>query len=121
VGRFPERNLNQTAVYWASPTSDGRGGFTYTTPVEINCRWIDKTEIISGLRGAQPGQEVISKSQVQVKQDLDEGGILYLGNLTDLTVGQKADPMTIDTAYKIKRFEKIITIKSRRYFRKVYL
>ena len=56
-----------------------------------------------------------------MKQDLDEGGILYLGNLTDLTVGQKADPMTIDTAYKIKRFEKIITIKSRRYFRKVYL
>ena len=121
MARFPERHLNQTAVYWASPTSDGRGGFTYTDPTEIDCRWVDKTELISGLRGVQPGQEIISTSQVQVKQDLDEGGVLYLGSLTDLTAEQKTNPMTISIAYKIKQFKKIPTMKSGRYFRKVYL
>jgi len=78
-------------------------------------------EVITGMKGDEPGIEVISTAQVLVKQDVDENGVLYLGELTDLTSGQRSNPKLIDTAFKIKRFEKIPTIKSGRFLRKVYL
>ncbi len=114
---FPDRNLNQTAVYWASPATDGYGGFTWGTPIEIECRWVNKNVLVQ----KQNGDQLISQAMVQVNQDLDEQGMLYLGVLDDLTTAQKADPMTVIGAYAIQAFGKTPTMKADKFFRKAVL
>lgn len=114
---FPERNLNQTAVYWGSPVPDGYGGRTYDDPVEIPCRWVNTTEVITDGKG----NEIVCRAEVQVSQDLDEQGTLYLGTLEDLDSDEEADPTKILGAYRIKRFDKTPTIKGTSFYRKAYL
>ena len=116
MAQFPERGLTQTAVYWGTPTSDGYGGFTFADPVEIDCRWYDSTRLFVD----DKGKEAVSQARVQVKQDLDKDGMLYLGTLDDLDSTEEADPRTVDGAYPILRFDKSITIKGK-YFRIAYL
>lgn len=117
MARFPNRNLKQTAVYWGAPVPDGYGGFSYADPVEISCRWVDTVEMITDSRG----NEIVCRATVQVSQDLDEQGILYLGSLEDLDSSEEVDPQTISLAYSIKRFDKTPTIKATGYFRMAYL
>ncbi|NIP54636.1 hypothetical protein GWN42_05010 [candidate division KSB1 bacterium] len=120
MARFPERLLNQTAVYWGSPVEDGSGGYTYADPVEISCRWVEKNEVIT----VNTGDELVSRSQVQIAQDVDEEGLLFLGDLDDLDSSEEDDPSTVEAAYRIRKFDKIPTIragKTQRYFRKAYL
>lgn len=114
---FPNRNLNQTAVYWGNPQNDGYGGFTYDTPVEISCRWEDSTKIITDSNG----REIVSQAEVHVNQDVDEKGLLYLGTLDDLDSDEESDPITIASAFEIKRFDKIPNLKATAYYRKAYL
>jgi len=115
--KFPERNLNQTAVYWASPQPDGYGGYTYDDPIEISCRWVDSVKVVKD----KNGEEIVCRAEVQVDRDVDEGGVLYLGSLGDLTEQQKNNPKLVDGAFEIKRFDKIPDVKGKKYFRKVYL
>jgi hypothetical protein len=108
MARFPNRNLDQTAVYWGTPTADGSGGFTYADPVEISCRWVDVNELIT----VSNGDQILSHSRVQVAQDVDEEGLLFLGDLDDLDSSQEASPETISTAFRIIRFDKTPLIKT---------
>ncbi len=114
---FPNRNLNQTAVYWHSPATTGYGGLTWDTPVEIPCRWVAKVQLVV----AQNGEQLISQATAQVEQDVDIQGILFLGVLDDLTTAQKADPQLIAAAYTIKAFGKTPTMQANDFFRKAYL
>ena len=114
---FTERNLHQVAVYWGAPVNDGYGGFTWEEPVEIDCRWEESTKVLLTAKG----EEQTSRAEVQVMQDVDENGILYLGTLADLDSGQEDDPTTIEGAYRILRFDKIPTIDGLHFFRKAYL
>jgi len=118
-----QRICVQTAVYWGAPEDDGYGGkdFDSIYPIEIACRWEEKTELISRI-GARLGEELISNAQVSVTQDVDEQGYLYLGTLDNLDSDQEANPETIDDAYSIKKFEKIPSLGSTNEFvRKAYL
>jgi len=118
IQSFIQSRCSQTAVYWANPTNDGFGHFTFDTPVEIDCRWQNRTQILSNSDGAA----IISRAEVVVTQDLDEDGLLYLGSLTDLTTTQKANPRTVDTVAIIKRFEKTPALGSTTEFlRKAFL
>ncbi len=92
----------QTAVYWGAPSPNGTGGYTYSTAVEINCRWDDSTEMIK----TSDGKEVISRAEVTLVQDVDEGGFLYLGTLDDLTEAQRVNPLKVSGAFEILRFDK---------------
>ena len=117
---FPSRNLNQTCVYWGTPTASGYGAFTYATPVELDCRWLQVREVITD----NNGDEIVSHSRVRVAQDVDEEGVLYLGALDDLTVAQKANPLKVDNAFKIRKFDKKPTMRkgsAQRVFRKAWL
>lgn len=114
---FPDENLNQTAVYWGNPQPDGTGGFTYDDPVEVDCRWVSSIEVIT----AANGDQIVCRARVQVGQDLDEQGKLYLGELDDLDSSEEADPTIVDGAYIIKRFDKIPTIRGDKFYRKAYL
>lgn len=118
---FPNDNLNQTAVYWANPVKDGYGKFTFDDPIEIDCRWIEKTKLIMNKNGDQ----INSFAQVQVNRDMKEQEMLFLGTLDDLDSSEEEDPQEIDNsigrAYSIKRFVKIPSIDNQRIYRKVYL
>lgn len=116
------RMLKQTCVYWALAETDsgGDGVDNYgmpvvTTPVEINCRWVDKNEEFIGADGTKH----ISKSIVYVGQDVDIGGILMLGGLIDIT-----DAVNIkenDGAWEIKGFSKMPNLKATEFLRRAYL
>ena len=114
---FPNNNLRQTAVYWGNPTEDGYGNYTYDDPVEITCRWGEVTEVLTGPQG----EELVSQAKVQVKQDLDENGLLFLGDLDDLSAAEEADPTTVEAAYRILKVDKVPTIHGRAFFRRAWL
>jgi len=107
----------QTAVYWGSPVADGYGGFTFASPVEIACRWEEKT----GTFINRKGEQIFSKAYVFTLQDVVERGYLYLGELTDLD-SNPDDPKEVDDALEIKRFDKSPALGSTTVFtRKAYL
>lgn len=114
---FPNDNLHQTAVYWGNPTSDGYGGYTWDDPVELDCRWTQVTRLVKDANG----KEVVSGASVQVDQDVDLDGYLFLGDLDDLDSSEEADPTTVSGAYKILAFDKTPTVKADAYFRMAYL
>ena len=108
------RQLQQTAVYWASPTSDGYGTMTYDDPVEIKCRWQNKMRVIQ----TGNGEAIVCQSEVWVLEDLDEQGMLYLGELDDLD----SNELPPDSASEIKIIEKTPAMGSTTVFlRKVFL
>ena len=113
---FTARNLNQTAVYWGNPQPDGYGSYTYDDPVEINCRWED----VAMTNIAAMGINADIRSEVFLDQDVDEEGMLLLGELTDLDSDGYNDPLAAG-AHMIVRFDKIPTMKADFFFRKVYL
>lgn len=119
MAHFPNRNLNQTAVYWGNPQDNGTGGYTWNDPVEISCRWSEKTEVLQ--RNNNPDEQFISNAQVFVDQDVEEKGLLYLGSLDDLNSDEETNPEGVVGVFRIVRFDKIPTIKGNRYLRKAYL
>ena len=96
------RAKNDVAVYWASPVSDGFGKFTYSTPVEINCIWLEMIKVLK----STDNEEIISTAVIYVVEDLVMHGMLFHGCLKDLTTAQKSDPSIVKTAQEIIRTEK---------------
>lgn len=69
------RNLRQKAMYWAPNGEDEYGRTKYAEPEEISCRWTDIAELVV----TKDGRTVTSKSKIMVDQDVEEGGLLWLG------------------------------------------
>lgn len=117
------KQLRQTAVYWGSPSPDGYGGRSFDDPVELSpdndngVRWEQRTILFLDTEG----QERVSQAVVYVAQDVDMGGYLWQGALDDLTTAQKADPLSLDTAREIRRFEKLPSLDGSRFVRKAVL
>ena len=108
----------QTAVYWGNPTPDGYGGYTFDDPVEIDCRWDGSTEMIR----SSDGKEVLSKARLLLTQDVDEGGIIFLGSLDDLDSDEEEAPRKSADAWEILRFDKTPLFQSSTEFvREVYV
>ena len=80
ITTFINRVCKQPIVYWGNPVDDGRGGYTYDTPVDILGRWEEVNEVIIGSNG----REMVSRVRVFLKQVVDEEGAMYLGELSDL-------------------------------------
>jgi len=99
--RFIERVCVQTAVYWPEPVPDGYGGHTYGDPVEIKVRWDDTIEMITN----REGQEIVSKATIMTPADVQEGGYLYLGKISDLSEDEKDDPRKVKKAYPVQRLD----------------
>jgi len=108
----------QTAVYWLPGANDGYGARTWSTGVEIACRWDDEQELIMN----KYGKEIMSQAKLLVTQDLDIEGYLYLGTLTSLETAQKTNPKLVPTAYPIQKYSKSPEFKSTsKFVREVYL
>lgn len=123
IADFIASKCVQICVYWGDPVEDGYGGKTFAAPIELDCRWEDKSQIVGAIRTSQLiGYDELSRATVFVTQDVEEGGVLYLGTLASLTAPQLADPKSIPTAHVIKRFEKSPALGSTTEFlRKAYL
>lgn len=115
---FFQRTYKQKAVYWSTPAADGYGGFTFASPVEIDCRWEDKQIVVTN----DDGKEITTSSQVFTESVVDKEGYLYLGTLDNLTVAQKANPKLVEGAYSIVRVTAIPKLGSNSVFvRKIFL
>jgi hypothetical protein len=118
ISAMLNRTCKQTCIYWGSPVNDGYGGKDFTDPIEILCRWEDKVQLIR----LDDGSEISSRAIVYVLQDVDIEGMMFLGELTDLSSAEEGDPISVDGAYVIKKFEKSPSLGSTTEFvRKVWL
>lgn len=80
-----ERNLRQTATFWAKTGTTTSGGSTFGAPQQLACRWEDIQEKIID----KYGQEVISKARVFFASSIDLEGYLLQG------ISNAADPRTV--------------------------
>lgn len=68
--------MPQTATYWAPGIADGQGGVSFqATPVQIACRWQNKTALYRNAAGDQ----AVSEAVVYTDRALLAKGWLYLG------------------------------------------
>lgn len=84
---FETMDLIHTAVYWEPSGVDDDGNKTIVSSdgIEIPCRWIDTPSEVRD----QKGNVIAIDGTAIVDQQLTIGGILRLGNLSDLP-----DPLT---------------------------
>lgn len=112
----------QKAVYWA-PGSEETGGTDYddygkplySSPVEIDCRWDDITEEIV----MSDGSRDLSRAQVIVDRVVKIRGVLWLGNLVDVT--DSNDPKNNDDAYEIRRVDQNPDVDGREILVRAFL
>lgn len=112
--RTAQNLLRQKAVYWANPVNDGQGGYTYDTPIEIDCRWLWKQEKFIN----DKAEEIVSKAIVLVDQDVAIKGMLALTTLDDLNSSELPED---EDAFEIKAFFKSSDYKVKSYTRKAWL
>jgi len=113
---------NQKAVYWP-PGSDETGGQDfndygqplYSTAVEIDCRWDDVSEEIL----LPNGDRVMSRAIVIVDREVKIAGVLWLGNIADVT--DEDDPKLNDNAFEIRRVDKNPNIDADEMLVRAYL
>ena len=117
------RMRKQTAVYWALLGADSAGVVDYddygqpqyTDPVEITVRWESVTVEFLDSQGTRQ----LSNAVVYSGEDLDLGGVLMLGELTDIT--DEDIPKENDDAWEIRRFDKLPNLRNTEILRTAYL
>ena len=108
----------QKAVYWGSPVSDGMGGYTYDTPVEISVRWDDKAVLFIG----PAGDEMTSRSVILVTGlTLVIGGYLRLGTLGSVGGETATDPRAFYDAFIIKQVANSPSMRANLDQKRIYL
>jgi|SRR5262252_5345423 len=112
--RILKRRYND-AVYWDPIGKDDYGNQTYAAPIELKVRWENVFTIVQTVRGEQK----TSSSTVFTGQDVQEGGVLRQGLITDLT--DQTHPFKNSNAGQIMKVEKTPTIRSDDYERCAYL
>lgn len=95
---FMTRVRKQKAVWWARSTKDRFGKYSFAEPVEVSCRWDDTAQEFLDYQGElQASRALVYPDRVMVPGDR-----LMLGELESDT---PVDPMSIRTAYEIRRFD----------------
>lgn len=113
--RVAVRAMKQKAVYWPPSELDDFGKPTWGTAVEIDCRWEDVQEQFINSNG----ETALSRAKLIVDRDLENKGVLWLGELDDVV--DINDPKDNPNAWEILRFMKTPDFKGRRYLREVLL
>ena len=109
------RALRETAVLWAFTGVDAYGKPSVASPIEISCRWDDSAiEYI-----APDNTNQVSRAVVMVDRDITIGGILMLGELTD--VNGAVAPKSNLGAYEIRQTSKNPNLRATEYLRQCYL
>lgn len=99
----------QKCVAWLNPRSDGKGGFIFDPPIEIDCRWEDKEE----LKEHYDGNMVSSQAKVLVNFDIPRRSYLMNIKLSELQAMASEKNLDINNprefynAFVVIQFEKI--------------
>lgn len=113
---------NQTAVYWEANGSDGFGGQTYKSPIELDVRWTRRFRLITD---PNTGEEIVSSAEVIVGQDIELDSYMKLCSLTDLDSDSDDDPLNADDSlgrpYKVVGFESVPNKYATKFLRKALL
>lgn len=112
---FITRILREKAVYWPYEGVDDFGQDKFGFPVEINCRWSQKSELYLNATG----EEVVSNAVVMVDRKLVLGSLLWHGKLEDLQHWDK--PRDNPEAGEVKRMDEIPDRRIKEYVRKAFL
>lgn len=109
------RMRKQKAIWWQrSAGTDRYGKFSYSDPVEIDCRWEDAIgEMLSPTT-----EKHMAMTTVYVDRDMSVGDRLQLGEMESDT---PANPLDSATSYEVERFEKLPNLKNTEYLRTAYL
>jgi len=110
-----QRLFTQTIVLWATPVNNGYNTMTFAAPTEIKGRWEDKLDLI--VNNNRETQE--SKAHLYTLADVQKENWVYLGELTDLTEAQLANPKLIDGAYLVMQIETFVNLKGVTIYKKV--
>lgn len=104
------RNLKQKATRWVL-TPDGFGGWTYSIPTVLTCRWEQRQKMFR-----DPfGEEVVSNALVYLDGDVDVGDYLWQGETTT------ADPTTLAGAFRVRQFNRLTDLRNIEVQRLAYL
>jgi hypothetical protein len=104
------RNLKQSATHWAT-VPDGYGGYTYSTPKILRCRWENKQEVFR----KPNGDESVSEAVVYLDAKVEVGDLLYLGETT------AADPYTLTGVYEVRQYNESPDLRALQTLRKAIL
>lgn len=96
-----KRKLPQKAVYWPPGVSDSGGQKTFSSPVEIDCRWEDRQEQ-RGLPGSATAWA--SKARVYTDHEVKSEGVLLKSRLTN-ALTDLTDPFANGAAAEIHEVE----------------
>lgn len=109
-----QRHLHQTLTYWA-PSAPGStnlyGKPTSSAPVQLKCRWEDRTEQLK----SKTGEEFVSKSRVFLEEDVSIDGYVFLG------VSAVADPSGLQGAWEIQQKARQPNLRNLRNLTVLYL
>ena len=104
------RNLKQDITHW-TVTSNGFGGFTYSTPVTQKGRWETSQILFRNTRG----EEVVSDAIVYLSSDVVVEDFLFNG------ISTAADPTTLAAARQVRQFNKTPDLRNNNQMRKAFL
>lgn len=107
------RLFKDTCTMWPT-NADGQGGFTFGTPVVLNCNWSDKEEI----HYTRDGEAFYSRSVVYIKDtDVGIGDYLTEGDKHTIT-----DPTTLtNKAFRVRAFNRGTDLRNLESIRKAIL
>jgi hypothetical protein len=114
------RKLNQTAVYWAPLAPGNDGNVTWGAGAEISVRWENKREVFTNFEGEEKTSSAIVYSNGDETTQV-ENGRLYLGELTDLTAPQQANPEIVLNSFRIQQSLLSPNVRATQHLRKNWL
>lgn len=106
------RHLNRTGTYW-STVPDGFGGYTFSPPQEMKCRWEALAELFFS---SFTGKEEVSRAVVFVDTDLSVGDWVAEGSHLGIP-----DPSGLVGAYPIRSWSKVPDLRNMTFVRKALL
>ena len=101
----------QDATYWAPGDKDLFGKVSFTTPVQMKCRWENRMESIQ----SKTGEEYVSKSRVFLAVNVDLDGYLYPGLTSEL------NPIGLDGAQEIQAVGRVPDLRNTQTLYMAYL
>jgi hypothetical protein len=105
--------LNQTCVYWKKLGADRYNNPIFDTPIEVKCRWEDRTELFLDING----ERVPSRAVVYINLLPKPGDALWKGDLDSAPKNKDVRSF----AYTIRRSDEIPDIRAEIFLRMAYL
>lgn len=106
----------ENIVWWSqSGSEDGFGKAVFSSPVEIEGRWVKKRELFRSVNG----KEEVSNAIVRTDRYIAVGDYLYRGDLD--SVSNVSDPRTLAGAYEVRDAQDVPTFRGTQDYRKAIL